>query len=82
MTQAFKFSLKVRELATTWLLVVVGACGLAAGARADAVTDWNLIALNTLPPIHGLGPMGSRAMGYVHAAIFDAVNAVERKYTV
>lgn len=58
MTQAFKFSLKVRDLATTSLLVVVGACGLAAGARADAVTDWNLIALNTLPPIHGLGPMG------------------------
>jgi hypothetical protein len=82
MAQALKFPLKVRELATTSLLVFVGACGLAAGARADAVTDWNLIALNTIPPIHGLGPMGSRAMGYVHAAIFDAVNAVERKYSV
>jgi PAP2 superfamily len=62
-------------------LALLGVCTLTVGARADAVTDWNVIAINTIPP--GVaGPPQARILGYVHAAVFDAVNAVERKYTV
>lgn len=47
-------------------------------ARADAVTDWNVIALNAsaLPPNSVLQ---SRVLAIVHAAIYDAVAAVEQK---
>ena len=49
-------------------------------ARADVVTDWNIIALAT-PPANVAGAPHIRVLGYVHAAIFDAVNAIERRYT-
>src|SRR3954453_14289546 len=49
-------------------------------ARADMVTDWNVIALDTIPATIS-GPPRARLMGYVQAAVFDAVNSVERKYT-
>ena len=47
-------------------------------ARADVVTEWNVIALNatTTPPNSVLQ---SRTIAIVHAAIYDAANAVERK---
>src|SRR4051812_37206848 len=48
-------------------------------ARADMVTDWNVIALDTIPATIS-GPPHARLMGYVQAAVFDAVNSVERKY--
>ena len=63
---------------------VAAACltlaGVASSARADMVTDWNVIALDTIPAAIN-GPPHARLMGYVQAAVFDAVNSVERKYT-
>ena len=48
----------------------------ASPARADAVTDWNVIALNaTAVPPNSI--LQSRALAIVHAAIYDAVRAVE-----
>src|SRR5215211_5452089 len=52
----------------------------APSARADMVTDWNVIALDTIPATI-TGPPHARLMGYVQAAVFDAVNSVERRYT-
>jgi len=48
------------------------------GAQADAVGDWNVIALNAtaLPPNSILQ---SRVLAIVHGAIYDAVRAVDRK---
>lgn len=57
--------------------------GITFTARADAVTDWNAIAqqavLNagTARP----GPSGVLDVAIVHAAIYDAVQAIERQYT-
>src|SRR5690349_6046653 len=47
-------------------------------ARADAVTDWNVVALNAtaVPPNAALQ---SRTLAIVHAAIYDAVRAVDQK---
>ena len=51
-------------------------------ARGDAVTDWNQTALRAteiaaMPP-----PVQARAMAIVHAAVYDAVNAIDRRHAV
>jgi hypothetical protein len=49
-----------------------------ARANADAVTDWNVIALNaTAVPPNSI--LQSRVLAIVHTAIYDAVHAVDRK---
>jgi hypothetical protein len=64
-------TLAVSALATACLLPF-------ALARADAVTDWNVIALNaTAVPPNSI--LQSRALAIVHGAIYDAVRAVDRK---
>ena len=52
-----------------------------AAARADAVTDWNLIASNSIvvtaaqPP-----PVSVLHFAMVHGAVYDAVNAIDRSH--
>jgi hypothetical protein len=55
-------------------------CAPTSEARSDVVTDWNVIAFNTIPP-SVQGPPQARIVAYVQAAVFDAVNSIERKYT-
>jgi hypothetical protein len=50
-------------------------------ARADAVTDWNTAFINTLQVPAERGPgVPVRTLAIMHAAMFDAVNGIERKY--
>ena len=64
-------TLAVSALATVCLLPI-------ARAHADAVTEWNVIALNaTAVPPNSI--LQSRALAIVHGAIYDAVRAVDRK---
>ena len=50
-------------------------------ARADAVTDWNLIASNAIvvtalqPP-----PVSALSFAMVQGAVYDAVNAIDRTH--
>jgi hypothetical protein len=47
-------------------------------SHADAVTDWNVIALNaTEVPPNAI--LQSRVLAIVHGAVYDAVRAVDRK---
>ena len=58
-----------------WIVPVLLTC--AAGvARADVVTDWNVVALNAsaVPPN---SIVQSRTLAIVHAAVYDAVRADE-----
>src|SRR3954454_2320044 len=64
----------------TVAVVLLAFVSTAPSARADMVTDWNVIALDTIPATIS-GPPHARLMGYVQSAVFDAVNSVERKYT-
>ena len=66
------------------LMLITLVISIAATARADVVTDWNQIALATQAAVTGgvrTAP-ASRALAMVHAAIYDSVNAIDRRYTV
>jgi hypothetical protein len=53
----------------------------AARHRGNAVTRWNAIATDVFGPSQGTNPMGqSRTLAIVHAAVHDAINAIDRRY--
>ena len=51
------------------------------GARADVVTDWNVIAFDTFKAANVGGNPLSRALAIMHVAMSDAVNTVQNRYT-
>jgi hypothetical protein len=62
------------------VLAILGLIGLSPSASADVIADWNeravaLVVARNLPP-----PPAERVMAMTHAAMFDAVNSIERKY--
>ncbi len=59
------------------LLVLIG---FPAAMRADVVTDWNTIGVSTVSA-DTLANRQSRDMAMVHAAMFDAMNAIRPYYT-
>ncbi len=67
--------------AVGYLLIVGGALSQAAIARADMVTEWNANMEATVRAA-GVPPPGqARPPAIAHAAIYDAVNGIARKYT-
>jgi len=65
------------------LLIALALVALASPtvARADAVTDWNLIASNAIVVTAGQPPPVSVLhFAMVHGAVYDAVNAIDRGY--
>jgi hypothetical protein len=63
------------------LFAIASAAVFAGTARADVIMDWNakadaIAAEKQIPP----APQG-RAMSMLHIAMFEAVNAIERRYT-
>jgi hypothetical protein len=46
----------------------------------DVVLDWNTTTLTVVPAPPTPPPQQYRTLAIVHAAIFDAVNAIERRY--
>jgi hypothetical protein len=68
----------------TKLVLRLFACAAAslAAASADEVTDWNKILLQALiaPPAVA-APLAQRPAAILHAAMFDAINGIERRYT-
>ena len=64
------------------LLALLALClGMPRLAAADVITDWNAIAIAAAATGQG-PPQQQRTVTIMHAAIFDAVNAIERRYTV
>ena len=60
------------------------AFGVPAAASANVITDWDEKAVAAVAPLAGLGGttpyMAQRFMAMAHAAMFDAVNSIERRY--
>ncbi|HEX8068834.1 MAG TPA: vanadium-dependent haloperoxidase [Pyrinomonadaceae bacterium] len=50
-------------------------------ARADVVTEWNQRAQQALLTANASPTTAARALAIVQAAVFDAVNGIERRYT-
>ena len=64
------------------ILAISMILGLSANARADAVTDWNATAVQAVVNAGAARPGGSGTLdiAMVHAAIYDAVQAIEKDY--
>src|SRR4029077_11986094 len=65
-------------------LVAAAIIGGTSTAFANVITDWDDKAIIAVTPMSNLGNtspyMAQRMMGMVHAAMFDAVNSIERRY--
>jgi hypothetical protein len=66
------------------VLVAASMLCAAPSAFANAITDWDEKAVVAVTPMSSLGGTSPytamRMMGMVHAAMFDAVNSIERRY--
>src|SRR5215207_4443653 len=71
-----------RHMRSGGLLAAVAALlAIAAPARADTVTEWNLNATNALIVSAGQPPQASVPhLAMVHGAVYDAVNAIDGGY--
>lgn len=65
-----------------WLTVLTVAASLAAGplAKADVVTDWNITAGDIVVAARLPPPPAYRVMAMVQSAVYEAVNAVTKRY--
>jgi hypothetical protein len=63
-------------LAAAALLLVA----MTPAARADVVTDWNVKTIETLAAEKAPATLGSRNIAIVHAALYEAVNAITREH--
>lgn len=61
-------------------LVAAFALCFAPACFADAVLDWNEVALARVIAAGQAPPDGARSMAMVHVAMFDAVNAIDHRY--
>lgn len=62
---------------TTWMLLLTASIVFNPSfASADVVLDWNVIALKTTASAPFNPPLEARNLAIVHAAVFDAVNAI------
>ncbi|HEX5081255.1 MAG TPA: hypothetical protein VFY40_04365, partial [Blastocatellia bacterium] len=68
-----------RETAALLLFVVAWLAAMHARARADAVTDWDVI-VYAAAEASGKGPVTSSDIAMAHVAIHDALNAIDRRY--
>jgi hypothetical protein len=61
-------------------LAAVALLGLAPAASADVVSDWNEKAVAFVVARNMGPPPAERVLAMTHAAMFDAINSIERKY--
>ena len=61
-------------------LAAIALLGLAQPAAADVITDWNERAVAFVAARNMGPPPAERVLAMTHAAMFDAVNSIERKY--
>jgi hypothetical protein len=71
----------MHTIRTTLLVPIVLVALVVSPVRADEVTGWNQM-LFQAALVGGTGPLPvTRVAAIVHAAVFDAVNGIERRYT-
>jgi hypothetical protein len=74
-------SLRLRSLGLSLGTAALIALAVSPSARADAVTDWNVNAVNSLVTTAGQSPtVSSVHLSMVHGAVYDAVNSIDHRY--
>jgi hypothetical protein len=74
-------ALSIDKKVALWLLLWCSVALAPQPARADVVTDWNLTAIRASQAAGQPNPMFARNMAMVHAAVYDAINAIDRRHT-
>src|SRR5215203_6067575 len=76
------FIFKEIPFAAAAALILFALALMPASAKADVVTDWNEIG-NTAVVTNAKRPAAAAIvdMAYIHAAMYDAVNAIDHRYT-
>ena len=74
------FARRTKRMSAFCLGALIG-LGTTLGAHADAVSDWNAKAETIAVEKRMLPPPNARGMAVMHIAIFEAVNAIERRYS-
>jgi len=84
MASRYPARMLLKQHGSTWpttSVLLIGLLAAMSAARADTIPDWNLITANALQTAKaGTGLAHSRVYAMVHGAMFDAVNAVDRRY--
>jgi hypothetical protein len=62
------------------LLAIVASCVSTTSVSADVISDWNEKAVALVTTRQLLPPQAERVVAMVHVAMFDAVNAIDRRY--
>ena len=76
------YNARRRWLTLTALLVTAFPLGWSHATRADVITDWSAIAQTAIVTNAGRPPSGTIIdVAYVFAAMYDAVNAIDGRYT-
>jgi hypothetical protein len=65
---------------TVEVLVLTAVLSIGTAAHADVVTEWNTAALNAIRADRTPPPKASRALAILHAAIYDAINGIDRRH--
>jgi membrane-associated phospholipid phosphatase len=88
MARAFTAGLSRAAALTSVAMLLAVPCGAQETAaahkpgkpRGNAVTHWNAVATDSFTPSQGTNPMAqSRTLAILHAAIHDALNAIDRR---
>src|SRR5687768_11290910 len=66
----------------TWrdILLLIVILAVPTTVNADVVTDWNAITVQATLTANRPGPSGVVDIAIVHAAMYDAVQAIEKRY--
>jgi hypothetical protein len=73
--------MRIRRTNALSVLAVCGCFSLTTPASADVVTDWNELAFRVSLIGGASSQNAGRVAAMVHAAVFDALNGIERRYT-
>ena len=73
---------QTRKFLLTALVVVSGLLLVVPGAKGDAVTDWNIRACDVAGPANLDTPTANRLIAIMHTAIYEATNAITKRYPV
>lgn len=74
------FAGPTKRISVFFLGALIG-LGTTCGAHADTISDWNAKAETIAVEKRMLPPPNARGMAIMHVAMFEAVNAVERRYS-